>query len=337
MITLGVFDHIDDNYRTLSELYAERLELAAACDRAGFYAYQVSEHHGTPHGHTPSPNLFLAAMAQRTRRLRLGPLVMLLNLYHPLRAFEEVCMLDQISGGRVEVGLGSGGSPIEPGFFGIAVDEARERYRECMGIVLKAMEVNRLSHDGPYFHLDDVPITLAPAQRPRPPLWHATMNAEGAAWAAEHGFNLASAGTTANVREITGAYHAHRRADAAGPAPMVGMVRQIVVADSEMEARALAAPAYERWFETLHYLLRTRGHSTTMLAPPSFEAAVEEGFSIVGTPRQVRETLLRQAAETDVNYVLCQLAFGNLPLSASLATVEALRSEVMPHLRRPLQ
>ncbi|MGY4430736.1 alkanesulfonate monooxygenase SsuD/methylene tetrahydromethanopterin reductase-like flavin-dependent oxidoreductase (luciferase family) [Bradyrhizobium sp. F1.13.1] len=118
-LTCGIFDHLDDNGRDIAQQYADRLALAEAYDRLGFYAYHVAEHHCSPHGRGPSPNLFLSSVIQRTRRLRVGPLVMLLNLYHPLRAFEEICMLDHLSSGRVEVGLGRGSLPIELSYFGV--------------------------------------------------------------------------------------------------------------------------------------------------------------------------------------------------------------------------
>src|SRR5262245_34926387 len=129
-LSFGIFDHLDHSGLSLSQQYSDRLKIAVACDVAGFRTYHVAEHHGTPHGLAGSPNLFLSAVAQRTRRLRVGPLVLLLNLYHPLRAFEEICMLDQLSGGRVDLGIGPGGAPFELSFFGVPADEARERYGE---------------------------------------------------------------------------------------------------------------------------------------------------------------------------------------------------------------
>src|SRR5260370_37797289 len=127
-LKFGVFDHMDDAGHGLARQFEERLQLAEACEAARFRAYHVAEHHGTPHGIASSPNLFLAAMAQRTTRLRFGPLVMLLNLYHPLRAFEEISMLDQISGGRVEFGLGRGGPPPELRLFVGDGAAAQDRY-----------------------------------------------------------------------------------------------------------------------------------------------------------------------------------------------------------------
>jgi alkanesulfonate monooxygenase SsuD/methylene tetrahydromethanopterin reductase-like flavin-dependent oxidoreductase (luciferase family) len=163
-IEIGVFDHLDDSGQALGRQYNDRLEIAAACDRSGFRGYHVAEHHGTPHGLAPAPNLLLSAIAQRTSTLRLGPMVMLLNLYHPLRAFEEICMLDQLSGGRLDLGIGRGATAFELGFFGVDAAVVQERYQEAADIVLKAMTVRRL----------DLPrAALRAGQRPDHPVAHA--------------------------------------------------------------------------------------------------------------------------------------------------------------------
>ena len=121
-VTFGVFDWIDRGkapLRQLHQLYAERLQLLEAADAAGFFCYHLAEHHATPLGMAPSPALFLTAAAQRTQQIRLGPLVYLLPLYHPLRLIEEVCMLDHLSEGRLELGIGRGVSPYELGYFDV--------------------------------------------------------------------------------------------------------------------------------------------------------------------------------------------------------------------------
>ena len=109
----GVFDHLDRHGGALADYYEDRLKIAEAYDRAGFYAYHLAEHHATPLGMAPSPSVFLAAVAQRTTRLRFGPLVWPMPLHHPLRLIEEICMLDQLSGGRLELGFGRDAAPIE--------------------------------------------------------------------------------------------------------------------------------------------------------------------------------------------------------------------------------
>ena len=114
----GVFDHLDRDDQPLGDYYRSRLQIVEAYERLGFYAYHIAEHHATPLGLAPSPSVFLAAVAQRTRRLRFGPLVYALPLYHPMRLIEEICMLDQMSGGRLEFGFGRGSSPSELIYYG---------------------------------------------------------------------------------------------------------------------------------------------------------------------------------------------------------------------------
>jgi alkanesulfonate monooxygenase SsuD/methylene tetrahydromethanopterin reductase-like flavin-dependent oxidoreductase (luciferase family) len=110
----GIFDHLDRNDLPLCDYYEARLKTIEAYDRLGFYAYHVAEHHSTPIGLAPSPSVFLSAVAQRTKRLRFGPMVYALPLHHPLRLIEEICMVDQMSNGRLEIGFGRGSVPEEP-------------------------------------------------------------------------------------------------------------------------------------------------------------------------------------------------------------------------------
>src|ERR1700729_2464656 len=96
MFKIGVFDHVDKNDLPGTQFYEARLKLIEIYDRAGFYAYHCAEHHLAPIGMVPSPSVFLAAVVQRTKRLRFGPLVYVLPSYHPLRLLEEICLLDQM-------------------------------------------------------------------------------------------------------------------------------------------------------------------------------------------------------------------------------------------------
>jgi alkanesulfonate monooxygenase SsuD/methylene tetrahydromethanopterin reductase-like flavin-dependent oxidoreductase (luciferase family) len=333
-LSFGVFDHLDHGCGSLRQQYNDRLEIAAACDAAGFRAYHVAEHHGTPHGLAASPNLFLSAVAQRTRKLRLGPLVMLLNLYHPLRAFEEICMLDQLSGGRLDLGIGRGAVPLELSFFGVSPAEAQDRYREAAEIVLKAMETNTLTYSGRHFSISDVPIALSPIQKPHPPLWYGTTKPETAQWAADNSINIACVGKTNAIRAITNTYRAHWKTRTTLDMPLLGMVRMVVIAASNLEALALAAPAYARWFKTFTFLSRTRNLPLPPNLPRSFEQALDDGFCLAGSTSTVREALKRQVVEAGVTYVMCQVAFGDLPLAASLQTISIMRSTIIPDLAR---
>ncbi|WGR97833.1 MULTISPECIES: LLM class flavin-dependent oxidoreductase [unclassified Bradyrhizobium] len=330
-LTCGIFDHLDDDGRDAAQQYADRLTLAEKCDSLGFYAYHLAEHHCTPHGRGPSPNLFLSSVAQRTRRLRLGPLVMLLNLYHPLRAFEEVCMLDQLSGGRLELGIGRGSVPIELGYFGIGADVAPSRYDEASEILASAMKQHSLSYQGQHFELSGIPVTLRPHQRPNPPTWIASNRAESAAWAAANGANLACVGPSSIVRTVTDAFRAHRThsAEASDREPFLGLLRMVVIARDHQDAYSLAATAYQRWLESFKFLYELNAIPTPPNLPLTFDAALESELCVVGTPSSVRQDLLNQMEEAGANYLLCQLAFGNLPLDVSLYTASTIQSEII--------
>src|SRR5476651_2753267 len=128
MMKFGIFDHMDRAGPDLGRQFDERLRLVELYEKSGFYAYHLAEHHATPLGMAASPSVFLAAVAQRTTRLRFGPLVYILTLSHPLRILEEICMLDQMSNGRLELGVGRGVSPYEVGYFGIDAQKSSKIY-----------------------------------------------------------------------------------------------------------------------------------------------------------------------------------------------------------------
>nr|WP_152033770.1 LLM class flavin-dependent oxidoreductase [Bradyrhizobium sp. DOA9] len=323
---LGIFDHLDENGGDLSQQYSDRLVLAEACDRLGYYAYHVAEHHCTPHGRTPSPNVFLSSVVQRTKRLRVGPMVMLLSLQHPLRAYEEACMLDHLSGGRLEIGVGRGSLPAELAYFGVSAESAHELYTEGMEILARAMKGGTLSYEGQHFRLHQVPLALTPCQLPHPPTWIPVSQPASAAAAAEVGANIASLGRASTVRKLTDAYRAgNLRKDV----PFLGLLRMIVADASEADAYSVAAAAYGRWLKSFRFLYELNALPLPASLPPTFEAAIDSELCVVGTPSSVQRILFDHLEEAGANYLLCQVAFGDLPLAVSLNTAAILRSELM--------
>src|SRR3989441_8695025 len=157
-VEFGVFDHVDRGETSLAALYESRLTLTSAYDAAGFRTYHVAEHHATSLGMAPSPGVYLAAVAQRTRRMRFGPLVYLLPLYTPLRLIEEIAMLDQMSGGRFELGVGRGISPYELAYCGVDFLEAPAMYEEALEVILAGLRGGRLTHRGQHYRYLNVPI-----------------------------------------------------------------------------------------------------------------------------------------------------------------------------------
>src|ERR1700752_60114 len=152
----GIFDYIDLRSEPLTRTYDERMVLLQAAEAAGFYGYHVTEHHSTPLSATPSPTVFLAAAAQRTTRIRLGALLFLLPLYHPLRLLEEFCMLDHLSNGRLDIGVGRGGSPYGFGPLGVSLEDSGSAFEEVLDILYKGFARERIDHQGARFQLCDV-------------------------------------------------------------------------------------------------------------------------------------------------------------------------------------
>src|SRR5438270_13510859 len=236
----GVFDHLDRYGGALADYYEDRLKIAEAYDRAGFHAYHVAEHHATPLGMAPSPSVFLAAVAQRTRRLRFGPLVWPMPLHHPLRLIEEICMLDQLSGGRLELGFGRGAAPIELEYYGTDPQDAQEIYAEAVELVIKGLTQKVLDFEGRRFSFSGVPMELEPLQKPHPPIWYGVHAPDSAARAARKGLQVVSLDPPGETCIAFDSFRAAwREARGAAPLPLMGLGRFIVVAPTDAEALAV--------------------------------------------------------------------------------------------------
>jgi len=207
----GIFDHLDDGGVPLGQLFEERLKLIEAYDRAGFYGYHLAEHHNTPLGYAPSPGVFLSAVAQRTRQLRFGPMVYLLPLYHPLRLIDEICMLDQMSGGRFLFGVGRGVSPVEVGFFGVDFARGMQQFTEALEVIRLGLTHEALTYHGEFYKFDGVPMPLKPMQQPHPPLWYGISRPETVSWAVANDVNVVT--FLRETRPVEGARQGR------GPAP----------------------------------------------------------------------------------------------------------------------
>ena len=330
----GVFDHIDEGGLAVGQQFEERLALIERYEHAGFHAYHLAEHHGTPLGHGPSPSVFIAAATQRTTTLRLGPLVYCLPLYHPLRLIEEVCMLDHLSDGRLQLGVGAGVSPIEVGFFEVDWDSRRERFDETFEILLAGLASDELTHHGRDHDYDAVPMTLHPVQRPHPPLWFGISHAGRAEWAAEHEVNVVALLPAGMVRPITDAYRAAWQARGRAPEdiPFMGVSRLIVVAETDDEAMSVARRAYRRWFESINLLWRKYDVPSPLdgVLPEDFADWHAAGAGFAGTPAKAVEYVAAQEQDAGINYFCADLIFGDITFEEASRTVELFESEIIP-------
>jgi alkanesulfonate monooxygenase SsuD/methylene tetrahydromethanopterin reductase-like flavin-dependent oxidoreductase (luciferase family) len=336
-VTFGLFDWIDRGKAPLHQLYEERLQLLEAADAAGFSGYHLAEHHATPLGMAPSPALFLTAAAQRTRRIRLGPLVYLLPLYHPLRLIEEVCMLDNLSGGRLDLGVGRGVSPYELGYFGVDAAKSRAIFNEALAILIAGLTQARLTFEGEHYQYHDVPMELQPLQQPYPPLWYPTNNPESVMYAARHGYHFVSLGPAAGVRQLVDIYwqtwKVHRQApdrlNGHVAAPKVGVVRQVFVADTDAEALATTRAAHRDWYRSITKLWHDHDdHMPDNLF--SWETSTQHETILFGSPTRVREQMAELLEVSGCNYVIGAFAWGTFPHEQTLHSLRLFAEEVMP-------
>jgi alkanesulfonate monooxygenase SsuD/methylene tetrahydromethanopterin reductase-like flavin-dependent oxidoreductase (luciferase family) len=329
----GIFDHIDDAGVPLGQLYGERLTIAEAYERAGFYGYHVAEHHVTPLGAAASPALMFAALAYRTKTLRFGPMVYLLPFYHPLRLIEEVCMLDQMSAGRFQLGVGRGVSMYETAAYGLDFNKTQAMYHEAFQVLLKGLGSEELSFHGEFYHFDKQPMVLRPVQRPHPPLWYGVTLPGNAAWPAENGVNIIALGLRDNTQAIIKAYgeaRAARRLDRDGT--LFGVSRHIVLADSDEAALAIARRAYPRWRESFRWLFARHGAEPRVIGiyPPTFDELAALNNGVAGSPETVRRFIAAEIEANKCNYFVPQLVFGSMTLPEALRAIELFSAEIMP-------
>jgi alkanesulfonate monooxygenase SsuD/methylene tetrahydromethanopterin reductase-like flavin-dependent oxidoreductase (luciferase family) len=330
----GIFDHLDRSRASLADYYEERLKLAELFDRAGFFSYHVAEHHATPLGMAPSPSVFLAAVAQRTKRLRFGPMIYALPLYHPLRMIEEICMLDQMSGGRLDAGFGRGASPIELSLYGCDPAASREIYDEALAIVIQGLTEKTVSFKGKHFNYDSVPMELAPVQKPHPPLWYGVHANDSAARSAKQGLNVISLDGVAATRGFSDSYRAAwKESGRTGPLPKFGLGRFVVVADTDAEALRLAERAYPMWHDSFHHLFKVYGRMPSHPRPPTYAEIVADGRGIAGSPATVTAAIGKQMADAGADYFVGQFVFGDLTLAETEHSIKLFARDIMPALR----
>ena len=331
---LGVFDHLDRRDMPLSDFYESRLRLLERYDAAGFSAYHLAEHHATPLGLAPVPGLFLAAATQRTRRIRLGPCVYCVPLYDPLRLIEEVCMLDHLSRGRFDFGVGRGIVPYEMAYFGLHHLETEEIYRETLEVVLKGLASEVLEHRGPRYTYRKVPMVLRPFQTPHPPLWYGLGHQAGAEWAATHRVHVISNNPPETARPLFDRYReVWQERHGGAPMPKLGVSRHVIVAPTDGEAEAIARSNYAVWYANLTKLWRDFGAVPVRFAR-DFDEARQRGVAIAGTPARVREEIERQVDACGCTYLVCRIAFGEMTEAQAAASADLFAAEVMPHLAK---
>jgi alkanesulfonate monooxygenase SsuD/methylene tetrahydromethanopterin reductase-like flavin-dependent oxidoreductase (luciferase family) len=326
----AVFDHNDATGRPAARQLDERLELVAAYERLGYYAYQLAEHHGTPLG-IATPHLMLAAASRLTSAIRLGTLISILPLVPPLRTVEEAATLDQLTNGRLVLGVGRGVSPVETGFHGVPGDEAQPRFDEAFEILRLGLSSDTVDFHGAYYDIDSAPVVTRPVQQPLIP-WYATRTPDKARWCARLGLPMMALVPSAEVRTLTDAYRDEWAAlgrDAAGLPPL-GISRQIVLAETNEKAMEIASRAFVPFVANLSFLWE----KFNIPMPPGVSAGGFEpaaaGHRYAGDPDGARAWVAGHAATAGISYFSLEFAFGDMTMAEAARSAELFATEVMP-------
>jgi alkanesulfonate monooxygenase SsuD/methylene tetrahydromethanopterin reductase-like flavin-dependent oxidoreductase (luciferase family) len=243
-------------------------------------------------------------------------------------------MLDQMSNGRLELGVGRGSSPYELAYFGVTAEASSTLYKEGYQVLMQGLQSKVIDFEGQHYRFKNVPVELECMQKPTPPIWYGLSAAAAVPWAAENGVNVVCNTAAKNVRPITDRYReiwAGTPRAAHEPHPLMAIGRHIVIAETREAALACGKRGFDRWYASLQHLWRVHGNPMTHYpVPEDFMAAIDMGLLLVGTAGEVAEGLRREIETAGVNYVLTRFAFGNLSFDDELRSATLFAREVMP-------
>jgi len=312
----------------LSSVYDRALQRIAIMDRASYDAVWLAEHHFSSFSVCPSVHMVGVLAAARTTRLRIGTGVSLAPFYHPLRLAEEVALLDQLSGGRVNWGAGRGFARVEFENFGVPPEESTSRFHEAVDIVLRAWTEERLTFAGKHFSFEGVEVLPKPMQQPHPPVWMAATSEGAIEWAAGRGFSILMDPHAAHsdigrkrrfyAEKLAGAGHSIEGRE-------LPVARLVALGDSAAKARDVARRGAQ-WIVDSYFGAQ---HNPVGVKDPNKPGAdpVQRYLDEVilhGTPEAVLDELLRLKQEIGLDYLLAA------PLSHE--TFVLLTEKILPRL-----
>jgi alkanesulfonate monooxygenase SsuD/methylene tetrahydromethanopterin reductase-like flavin-dependent oxidoreductase (luciferase family) len=336
---------------TEREVIHQALEQIALADQAGFDGVWLVEHHFfRGYSHCPAPETMFGAISQRTERMRIGHGIVLLPFKHPVFVAERVAMLDILSDGRMDVGVGRGVSPLEYEVFGGAMEESRPRVEEGLEILRRCWADEPFSFNGRFWSFPEIDVVPKPIQKP-PPLWTAAVSPDTFPQAAEHGLGVLAGPFKPMFMVAEDREHFATRCDELGRDPRelgFGMTLGTVVLDDQRRAREIAArnirwfyeqllrltapaleqggPSYRYYREELATLRELTGGT------PSLEALDAAGMIVAGNPSYAIERF-QKIANTGIDHVLCAVQAGGVPHAEVMRSIELFGEQVIPALR----
>ncbi|MER3437644.1 MAG: hypothetical protein C4346_08680 [Chloroflexota bacterium] len=313
MIELGLFDILQIDPTDASDhatVYQRRLEDLALADELGLSVAFTAERHFLAHFRCPAPGVWLGAASQRTRRMRLGVLAYTLPLHSPVLLAEEIAVLDHISGGRLEVGVGLGHRPEELAALGIDPAQRIPMFQQRLAIMQALWTGGQVSIESPHDTIRDVAVTPLPLQVPHPPVWYAGTNPAAAGWAGGFGLNLAVGfAPTPALQPATATFSAGRTKRRSQPqdgpqAPggRIALMRHVFVADNDQRARTEMIDALVRLEEWQRPAGEGSRPDRRAAAAEEADRLMREEVYLAGGPETVARSIFaaRQALGIDL-------------------------------------
>jgi len=330
--------------------YYETIEQIVYADELGFDTAWLAElHFNRPFSIMPSPLILATAIAQRTKRIRLGTAVALLSLQHPLRAAEDAATVDILSQGRLEFGVGRGTIPLHFQGFNVSRDESRERFEEALTIIKRAWTQETCAFEGKYFHVPETAVVPRPLQKPHPPLRIAANSPETAAFAGERGYSVFVASPInpfPKLPEHIEIYrHTFQAAGHHGKAEDIAVLFPTYVADSAIQIRQEVESSFMHYFRTVSHQARLgqRDQSVSYAYLQEVRKRMESitwnevdmTMALYGPPdlcaQKFRDAYKRCGG---INQMICWFNPGGLiPHRQVLASMQRFAEEVMPAVR----
>ncbi len=336
--------------RSEEQMVNEQVSLMEKAEGLGFDSLWPAEHHFTEYGVCGSPVVNLAAIARTTQKIRLGTGVVVLPFHHPIRVAEDFAMLDLISGGRVELGIGRGYQPIEYQGFGVDQTKSREIFDESIEIILRAWTEERFSFKGKHFQIDDLEVRPRPLQQPHPPIWMAALSDDTFEKAGRLGFNLLLSpvfgGSLQTARERIDRYREALAEHGHDPATrQVGALVMTYAGKTQEQARKEFADPVIWYFRTFgKYVAPKLGQPPIegyewytqirdLASVVQWDSLLEHGAVICGEADYVTERMHELQSVTGIDHVLCWTRLGGLSDELVTGNMERMRDRVMPALR----
>jgi alkanesulfonate monooxygenase SsuD/methylene tetrahydromethanopterin reductase-like flavin-dependent oxidoreductase (luciferase family) len=335
------------------EIIRRELEQIEWTEELGFDAAWLTEHHFIDYGLSVDPAALAASAATRTRRIRIGLAAAILPFHHPIRLAEQMALIDIISGGRLDVGVGRGNRPAEFAGYRIPQEQSRERFDECVEIMTRAWTEERVTFEGRFFTVPGVPVIPKPVQRPHPPLYQVCVSKDGIENTALRGWPMLNSVLFGPVDQLVAnrdiyvdTLRKSGRSDAevASLLRHWGVSRQIYVAPTDAQALEEARAA-ELWYQDSfrRFVLPERIEDAHPSLQPGFRAMAER-LGQVTWEGLVAETLAFGSPDTvarhievmrnmGVGQILCWMNFGGLPQDRVRRSMELFAREVMPRFR----